>query len=57
MKNYKSSETITFVTREDGQRFMIARKGYFYEVWISGSYTGYKFRSMKKAIEHCEYNY
>jgi hypothetical protein len=50
----KSSSTITFVVRDDGIECMIAKVKGGYEVYIAGRFTGYKFRSMKKAVEYCE---
>lgn len=50
----KSSDTITFVVRDDGIECMIAKVKGGYEVYVAGRFTGYKFRSMKKAVEYCE---
>ena len=50
----KSSSTITFVVRDDGIECMIAKVKGGYEVYVAGRFTGYKFRSMKKAVEYCE---
>lgn len=57
MKINKKSKTIVFVTREDGTKFMIAKVKTSYEVYAEGVYTGYKFRSLNKALEYCEFGY
>lgn len=54
MKVVKSSKTITFAVRTDGIECMIAKVKSQYEVYVSGRFTGYKFRSFKKALEYCE---
>jgi hypothetical protein len=54
MKVTRSSKTITFAVRADGIECMIAKVKNQYDVYVSGRFTGYKFRSLKKALEYCE---
>lgn len=51
------SATTTLIQTTD-EMFLIAKtlKG-AYEVYRDGSFTGYVFRSHKKALEHIENNY
>lgn len=53
----KSSSTITWAVRDDGVHCMIAKVKGGYEVHVNGRFTGYKFRSLKKAIEYCEFGF
>lgn len=48
---------VTWATRDDGVKFTIFKVKENYEVWIQDHFTGYKFRSLKKALEYCEYGY
>lgn len=57
MKIIKDSKTTTFVIREDGTQCVIGKIKYYYEVYVEGKNSGYKFRSLKKAIEYCEYGF
>ena len=54
MKVNKESKTTIFATRDDGVKFTIAKVKTSYEVYAEGVYTGYKFRSLNKALEYCE---
>lgn len=45
---------ITYVTRKDGAKCMIAKYKNQYEVSVDGKDTGYKFRSKKQAIDYCD---
>lgn len=57
MKINKACETITWATREDEKKCMIAKVRKSYEIYVDGVFTGYKFRSMKKALEYCEFGF
>lgn len=57
MKIQKGSKTIIFASREDEVKCMVAKVKNSYEVYVDGKNTGYKFRSIKKALEYCEYGF
>lgn len=56
MKVIKTSKTIT-LAEKDGNKFAIAKTKSRYEVFANGADTGYKFRSLKKALEYCEFGF
>ena len=55
----KTSKTITFVTTENGNKLMIAKEltKNSYMLYKDGKDTGYKFRSLKKALQFIEEEY
>lgn len=59
MKINKASETITFITTENGAKLMVAKEltKRSYILYKDGKDTGYKFRSFKKALQFCEQEY
>ena len=48
---------VTWATRDDGTKFCIPKVKNNYEVWVQDKFTGYKFKSLKKALEYCEFGY
>ena len=53
----KTSQSITWAVRDDGVQCMIAKVKGGYEVYVNGRFTGYKFRSLKKAIGYCKFGF
>jgi hypothetical protein len=55
----KTSKTITFITTENENKLMIAKEltKASYILYKDGKDTGYKFRSLKKALEFVEEEY
>ena len=52
MKVNKESKTNIYVTREDGIKCQIYKVKNTYQVYRENIDTGYKFRSLKKALEY-----
>ena len=59
MKVTQAGQTLTYVTRDDGIKCIIARdlSRNLYLVYKEGRDTGYKFRSKKKALEYIEFGF
>lgn len=59
MKVSKENGGITWVMRDDGIECMIAKdlRKAKYSVYVRGMDTGYTFKSLKKAIGFCEFDF